>query len=78
MNDYLDPDHWCNGGEYTRNIPEAAAFAAMEEEIETLRHKLSQAIELATAAAHGSPYKQTPHFWERISELKRWTTELKK
>jgi hypothetical protein len=71
MNDHLDPDHWCNGGEYSRLTPEAAAFAAMEEELKTMRLKLKQAIELAEAAAKGSPYKQTPHFWARISELKK-------
>jgi hypothetical protein len=78
MTDYLDPDRWYNGGEHSSPTHEAAAFAAMERELTTMKLKLSDAIKLAEAAAHGSPYKQTPHFWERITELKRWTTELKK
>jgi len=75
MSDYLDPDHWVNGGEYSRPTPEAAAFAAMEEELKTMRLKLKEAIELAEAAAKGSPYKQTPHFWKRLHELKNGTND---
>jgi hypothetical protein len=48
-----------------------------EQIIESLKAKLKEAIELAEAAAKGSPYKQTPHFWARVAELKRWTTDLK-
>lgn len=39
--------------------------------LEELQIKLKQAIELAEAAAHGSPYQQTPAFWARISKLKK-------
>ena len=77
MNDYLDPDHWCNGGEHSSPTPEAAAFAAMEEKLETLQCNLKEAIELAEAAAKTSPYPQTPHFWKRIYDLRHGTNNSK-
>ena len=44
-----------------------------KELIETLQRKLKEAIELAEAAAKGSPYPQTPHFWKRIYDLRHGT-----
>lgn len=55
-------------------IAAAAAFAALEEEIKTLNAKLKEALELAEAAAKGSPYQQTPHFWKRIYDLRHGNT----
>ena len=45
-----------------------------KELIESLKAKLKEAIELAEAAAKGSPYPQTPHFWKRLHELKNGNT----
>ena len=46
----------------------------LQKEIESLRAKLKEAIELAKAAADTSPYPQTPHFWKRIYDLKHGNT----
>jgi hypothetical protein len=71
----LARDIQTNDGVANACLDEAASRL---QQLQQLQHKLKQAIELAEAAAKGSPYKQTPHFWARITELKRWTTELKK
>lgn len=33
MNDYLDPDHWINGGEHDSMLPFERAFVEMEEKV---------------------------------------------
>ena len=48
-----------------------ACLAEAASRLEQLQRNLKEAIELAEAVAKGSPYKQTPHFWARISELKK-------
>jgi len=46
---------------------------AAADRLETLQRNLKEAIELAEAAAKGSPYPQTPHFWKRIYDLRNGT-----
>ena len=49
----------------------------LEQELEALKAKLKEAIDLAEAAAKTSPYPQTPHFWKRIYDLRHGTNNSK-
>ena len=42
MNDYLDPDHWANGGEHDFSDPIAKAFTELEEENKRLHAALKR------------------------------------
>ena len=56
---------------------DGVANACLDEAASRLEHlqlNLKEAIELAEAAAKGSPYKQTPHFWARLHELRHGNT----
>lgn len=40
MRDHLDPDHWVNGGEHDNSLPEAKAFAELEEKCKKLNQQI--------------------------------------
>ena len=40
MRDQLDPDHWCNGGEYGSSHPDALSIEALDAENKQLREKV--------------------------------------
>ena len=42
MSDYLDPDHWVNGGEHDFSHPVAKAFTELETENKQLRAALER------------------------------------
>lgn len=42
VNNYLDPDHWVNGGEHDFCDPMAKAFTELEEENKRLRAALER------------------------------------
>ena len=42
MRAQLDPDHWCNGGEYGSSHPDALAMEALDAENKQLREELEQ------------------------------------
>jgi len=47
MNDYLDPDHWCNGGEHESLLPIEKAFAEMEEKVKAANEEIQRLREQA-------------------------------
>jgi hypothetical protein len=42
MTDYLDPDHWVNGGDCDNSLPEAKAFAEVIKERDEARAEVEQ------------------------------------
>ena len=42
MRDELDPDHWCNGGEYNYPHPDALAMQALDDENRELRAEIER------------------------------------
>jgi len=42
MRDQLDPDHWCNGGEYGSSHPDALAMEALDAENKQLRAEVER------------------------------------
>ena len=42
MRDQLDPDHWCNGGEYGSSHPDAIAMDALYAENKQLRAEVER------------------------------------
>lgn len=42
MRDQLDPDHWCNGGEYSSSHPDALAMEALDAENKQLRAEVER------------------------------------
>ena len=42
MRNELDPDHWCNGGEYGSSRPDALAMQALDDENKNLRAELER------------------------------------
>jgi hypothetical protein len=42
MTDYLDPDHWVNGGDCDNSLPEAKAFAEIMKERDEARAEVEQ------------------------------------
>lgn len=50
MRDQLDPDHWCNGGEYSSSHPDALAMEALDAENKQLREKVKLLEEVCDIA----------------------------
>jgi hypothetical protein len=50
MRDQLDPDHWCNGGEYGSSHPDALAMEALDAENKQLRKKVKLLEEVCDIA----------------------------
>lgn len=50
MRDQLDPDHWCNGGEYGSSHPDALAMEALDAENKQLREKVKLLEEVCDIA----------------------------
>ena len=50
MRDALDPDHWCNGGEYSSSHPDALAMDALDAENKQLREKVKLLEEVCDIA----------------------------
>ena len=42
MRSELDPDHWCNGGEYDSPHPDALAMQALDDENKKLRAEIER------------------------------------
>ena len=42
MNDYLDPDHWVNGGEHDSMLPFERAFVEMEEKVKNAEAEINR------------------------------------
>jgi len=40
VNDYLDPDHWVNGGEHESPHPDAIAMQSLDDECREVKAKL--------------------------------------
>ena len=53
MRDQLDPDHWCNGGEYGSSHPDALAMEALDAENKQLRAELERLRDAFTARDTG-------------------------
>ena len=49
----LDPDHWCNGGEYGSSHPDALAMEALDAENKQLRAELERLRDAFTARDTG-------------------------
>ena len=70
MRDQLDPDHWCNGGEYGSSHPDALAIEALDAENKQLREEvehLRQALHEARIENSGQAAEL-----ERLWEARRW------
>ena len=50
MRNALDPDHWCNGGEYGSSHPDALAMDALDAENKQLREKVKLLEEVCDIA----------------------------
>jgi len=70
MRDQLDPDHWCNGGEYGSSHPDALAMEALDTENKQLREELEQ-LRQALHDARIENSGQAAEL-ERLWEARRW------
>ena len=70
MRDQLDPDHWCNGGEYGSSHPDALAMEALDAENKHLREELEQ-LRQALHDARIENSGQAAEL-ERLWEARRW------
>ena len=50
VRDQLDPDHWCNGGEYSSSHSDALAMEALDAENKQLREKVKLLEEVCDIA----------------------------
>lgn len=70
MRDQLDPDHWCNGGEYGSSHPDALAMEALDAE----NKQLSEELEQLRQALHDARIENSGQAaeLERLWEARRW------
>jgi len=66
MRDQLDPDHWCNGGEYGSSHPDALAMEALDDENKQLRAEVER---LKKRAKEAERLKKRAKEAERLLKL---------
>lgn len=76
MRDQLDPDHWCNGGEYGSSHPDALAMEALDAENKQLREELEQ-LRQALHDARIENSGQAAEL-ERLRDARRWIPVLER
>jgi len=84
MTDYLDPDHWVNGGDCDNSLPEAKAFAEVikerdeaRAEVERVNKQLEQAIAERTPHDYGILKEEAQEMRKQRDEARAEVEQLK-